>query len=761
MSVLKVHCTIYKKDFEYYSFKFLEKNQSEKDNFIFEFINIYKDYDIYEEKFLIIKKVSQDKFKSFRKRENFLLIIEKEINLEFWLDFFSFSIINGIIKEMYYNSENKETGSVNIIELTSFVSDDFLKIIDFLYVSNFLDIKGNNFSEESIKKFVLRLIFNLRDNNAINIKKKTVYNENTKEVKYSNFITIDNFNKPKNLFIFLNISREPSTIKRRENLIMIGFYHYYSNIYLVSKKPFKSESILTDDFIKSMQRKSSIKFYPDEVMLEIVKKRIDKIRNKNIQDDISIIRLNLLKKKKLLNEILDNEDTKYEDINIEVKKITNRVSKLQKELSLNIDFWVFDSLYNFIKEFRDGLFFVPYCDFRGRTYTNSKVSPQSNWIFRFLYNFGESEDLEFESKGKLKISEDLQEKIKKIGIKKDLIPIAWVLMSIGVQFKSNIRQDGIKPEEFIEEGIKNFNIFLENPNKIYEDLEISKAIESVYYFNLINDHKNNKIVKRYIIKDTTASVYQHLGKILYFKNEEALNLTNLGRKDEWRDPYIPIMQVLQNNIDPSVRQHFTRKSTKKLIFTTKYNIGSRKAFNNFKDEIPFIGDKEIYSKVASSFQKIYLSLIQGYAENELLYINNLKDLNRKLIKEKYFELDDIKINLTYHKIIKKEITIFDNKRRMTLVNYTCSKEIDLEKMEIANVPNIVHGLDAIYARRICNIFYEMEKEIYANHDAFYVSYYDVEILIESAHKSIKIEENFKFFTGSNKKLERTSIFILV
>jgi len=198
---------------------------------------------------------------------------------------------------MYYNSENKETGSVNIIELTSFVSDDFLKIIDFLYVSNFLDIKGNNFSEESIKKFVLRLIFNLRDNNVINIKKKTVYNENTKEVKYSNFITIDNLNKPKNLFIFLNISREPSTIKRREDLIMIGFYHYYSNIYLVSKKPFKSESILTDNFIKSMERKSSIRFYPDEVMLEIVKKRIDKIRNKNIQDDISIIRLNLLKKK--------------------------------------------------------------------------------------------------------------------------------------------------------------------------------------------------------------------------------------------------------------------------------------------------------------------------------------------------------------------------------------------------------------------------------------------------------------------------------
>jgi len=81
---------------------------------------------------------------------------------------------------------------------------------------------------------------------------------------------------------------------------------------------------------------------------------------------------------------------------------------------------------------------------------------------------------------------------------------------------------------------------------------------------------------------------------------------------------------------------------KKLMFTTKYNIGSKKAFKDFKDGIPFIDNKEIYNKMASSFQKIYLNLIKGYAENELLYINDLKDLNCKLIKEEYFELDDIK-----------------------------------------------------------------------------------------------------------------------
>lgn len=78
---------------------------------------------------------------------------------------------------MYYNSENKETGSVNIIELTSFICDDFLKIIDFLYVSDIIDVDSSNFSEESIKKFILRMLFNLKNNNIIDIKKKTIYNE--------------------------------------------------------------------------------------------------------------------------------------------------------------------------------------------------------------------------------------------------------------------------------------------------------------------------------------------------------------------------------------------------------------------------------------------------------------------------------------------------------------------------------------------------------------------------------------------------------
>jgi hypothetical protein len=78
----------------------------------------------------------------------------------------------------------------------------------------------------------------------------------------------------------------------------------------------------------------------------------------------------------------------------------------------------------FIKEFKEGLFFVPYCDFRGRSYTNSKISPQSSWIFRFLYNFGEIKEFKFEDKSILKIDEYLKNKIKEIGILKDFSSIA-------------------------------------------------------------------------------------------------------------------------------------------------------------------------------------------------------------------------------------------------------------------------------------------------------------------------------------------------
>jgi hypothetical protein len=104
-------------------------------------------------------------------------------------------------------------------------------------------------------------------------------------------------------------------------------------------------------------------------------------------------------------------------------------------------------------------------------------------------------------------------------------------------------------------------------------------------------HIKRVYIDRYLIKDSTASVYQHLGKLLYFKDEEALEVTNLGKGKEWRDTYIPLISTFKNFLDEEVKEFFNRKNLKKLLFTTKYGIGSKKAFKDFQDKIEFIADK--------------------------------------------------------------------------------------------------------------------------------------------------------------------------
>ena len=78
-----MHCMVYNKNFEYYSDLFINRGDREVDNFIFEFINIYKDYELYEDSFLSIKESSEDKFKNFKKRENFLFKVQEKVNLKF------------------------------------------------------------------------------------------------------------------------------------------------------------------------------------------------------------------------------------------------------------------------------------------------------------------------------------------------------------------------------------------------------------------------------------------------------------------------------------------------------------------------------------------------------------------------------------------------------------------------------------------------------------------------------------------------------
>jgi hypothetical protein len=350
-----------------------------------------------------------------------------------------------------------------------------------------------------------------------------------------------------------------------------------------------------------------------------------------------------------------------------------------------------------------------------------------------------------------------------MNLKNHFTTYAWIFLSIGVKFKKNLKliNGKIKIDKFIILGIEKYNEYLKEYDKIFSIMDNMDAIETIYYITLINNIKNNILHKRYVIKDTTASVYQHLGKILLFKNNEALKITNITSMNEWHDSYEPLINELKLELDPQIKEYFYRKTLKPIFITTKYNVGWNSALEYYLDEIEYIENKDLFKKIIKGFSTIYNNLKLGKVEEKILYKMSLGEFNKKILDYRIIELEDISISLLYYKMVKKEITVFLQGHRYTMVNYETSKSLDIEQMQRAALPHIVHGLDALYARRITNLMKEFNIEIFTIHDAFAVPFNQIDLLIIAAWDSIKIEEKFNFTEKTNDKVKIESITILI
>lgn len=384
-------------------------------------------------------------------------------------------------------------------------------------------------------------------------------------------------------------------------------------------------------------------------------------------------------------------------------------------------------------------------------------------MFRFVYNFGELHKLEEDDLGVLVLTEEVKNLLKFNNFNDNLNTYAWIFLSIGFKFKKNIKlTDGrIKINDFIIMGVEKYIKYATNFFKLFDEMDNMDAAETIYYITLITDLRNSRLKKRYLIKDTTASVYQHLGKILLFKNEKALEITNIKNTNEWHDTYEPLISELKNDLDPETKDFFCRKNLKSIFITTKYNVGRGSALEYYLNETSFIEDKGLFKKIIKNFNKIYDNLKKGKVEQEILYKMSLEEFNKKVLNYKIIELGDISISLSYFKLIKKEITVFVNKNRYTMVNYELSDTLDTPQMQIAALPHIVHGLDALYARRIINLLKEFDVEIFTIHDAFAVPFNQIDLLIISAWDSIRIDEKFNFIEKTNPTTKVDSITIII
>ena len=758
---IKLHCEIYNQNFDEILYNY---NNSKKNNELSEqLINIYNKEELksYEETlnsiFNSIKKINSKLNKVEHEKFNQIKFKEK-FGDDFLEWFISFSFLKCVIYEKYNTDKRIEKKNIESYELTNAITNDICFFIDFLYVHKKINSTSDSYNKIIFKKTIFRLIIDLKES-ILKINKKTVLNEATKKIRYANFIEFKEKSSYKSTLLLFKISKEPATIKERNDIKIIGFKHYLLNTYLVTSKIQKKNPVINQKFTKLLSEYAKTSFFFDKQMFQIVEKELTKIKSENIDEILKKLQSKYTQKNIKIIDSINIDDT----IN-NLSFLKYQIKKIQKNLSLNIEMWIFEKLKQEYEDYDGPIYFIPYADFRGRIYYKSMISPQSGWIFRFLYNFGNIDKVEYEDLNMINLDRKLEDKIQEINKSINFKIFSWIFLSIGFKFKKEIigSKKSVDIEKFIEKGLEKYNVYKNCWEKIWDDeKDRMDAIEIIYYITLVKSLEEDKPLKRYIIKDTTASIYQHLGKVLIFKNYKALELTNLMSNFTWFDTYDPIINYLLKFIDEEVKEFFTRKTLKKILMTTKYNIGFESALSYFNGELEFINDKEKYRLIIKNFYRIYKMLKKGDAEEEILFKKSIEDFNSHIVTLNDIEFEDIKINLTYFKMKKFELCIFVDKQRYTMIDYRRIDEKDDKKILSSSLPHVIHALDALYARKIFKILNSFNINLFTIHDAFAIPFNQIEILILAAWDSIDIDEQLNFTNESNKKEIINSVTILI
>lgn len=656
----------------------------------------------------------------------------------------SIFLIKAFLDEKTINCNDLEIFNYKNI---SFESDNIINTIleDYKSFNIWLEIFSNEnkiikeeffLEKKKIRSGIFKLILILSQKKIINIKKKWI------GLKSLNFYLI--IFKKKN-FIFIEIFKEKFKIYENSKNIYI-YINHYSNVFQILKENLFSGSRLNisskSKFFENILNSSA---YIDYELLEYYFDK--KIKKENYE-------------KEKLNEyyvILTEEIKKcIEDNNIE------NLSIFSKKLSeiLNIL-----RIHEILKNKDNRLFYFPIllC-FRGRTYFTSSISFTFFKEIRYCLHQGEykkNEEVNFHYLNK-EINEILEkfiwkiDLIKKFNLKKisleDKRSVLWLLISISEIFKKKIGCV-ISIENFLDYGIKILNkeIQIDECDE-FDDLKI-KAIEKT-----LNELEMDIHIKRLISKDATASVFQHLIKILGNRDEESLKWCNLKNKENWYDTYEYILNnwkktiKIEDDEKELIEKHFNRKSIKKPTMTFQYGAKFQTCWKYFIDD-KNLNENEI-KKLKFFFKKYFLYM----NENLGILKNSPEKIIDELEKSKFLvKFDDkTEIDLNYYKTKKGQIKIKLNEKISSKSEIIISNKIDKKKIKTSSRANYVHAHDSAIIRYLISI-----KPFLTIHDCILIDPKNITFLIalvnEAMRKSfhdLKINKNFNIN-------EIFSIFILI
>lgn len=578
-------------------------------------------------------------------------------------------------------------------------------------------------------------------------------------------------------FLNNNIYLTPSTLIRWDNKIysVNTYYSYTHEIYKKNKLNINDELYESNNlgFLKNILHR---RLFFDVQLGDIVIKLIENITGAS-ESQISSgehkkqKKIELSKHRKITNF---SENAKY------MSDKSFMYKKIQKDLSHLIGFAEFIHFWNNWHYYMEGFFISFFLDFRWRIYSMGMFSPTNSKLFRLCLDYGvySSQELEIIEKeiSQTKSWKIIEEKkillceLLKIKLTKfknyEIAGLFWSLIEIGKFFKSSLTKDGkVELNNFL---IKGAEIYYTSHN-LTDPEDILSIQKAIWCIQEILD--KSLYTKRIYFKDATASVLQHLLKILGKKNNDSIKYCNFTDNYNWWDPYhIIIENYLSKNHDCKIKQFMKRRYFKKMIMTFNY---SATMFKNMEDTLSEIRKSDIFNaldetekhlliKNAIEEIKNFRKYLENSYEEEIFFMNKSSSIidEWSADKDHITTFDKQKIKVNYYKTKEKRINTFTtDKSRKTHVYYELTKEYDKIATEKALRANIIHSSDSQFSRLML-----FKYPIISIHDSFGVDIFNICKFIDDANKAMNmrlIETRFKYVDDISPTDAFYSIFILL
>lgn len=686
----------------------------------------------------------------------------KFVDNEYCIEFIDNSLF--LIKNELIKMKEEDLVTILIIILKAFLdknineksrelyvnSDDILNIT-ITHYKNYLMLSKKYIPDKQINVTCLYIIDLLSKKKQIfekiiNIKSKNYY----KTVK---FYYINNLNYKKDLTESMLFSYKDY------ELIEFNDDHYittghFSKTFELYKKNFSSNKSFKLKKIGYIINKINVKLYVDSEYQKTLKILLNIDKTAILEN----IRINT----EIINKLFNNNNW--------TSLTKEKISELQSKNSKLADLLMYDSFTEI--DFKDNFIYFPiFLDFRGRKYYYSKIGPTSSRLMRLCYHYGWYNNDEFKEKNNIysykyyHIIDLFCLNHNVLNNKRYYESYFWCLIGIG-KFFVNKQEYPVKPEKFLELGIKNYDNM--------DSLEIDEKLEILHYKRIIRDADMKRPIKRAIIKDATASINQIFMKKLGPLDHVSMDYVNLGEDWEWYDTYSVCKTLFYDYIkdDEFFKSNWNKESfdnvlprflIKNPIMIIPYSAGNILCWKNY---VKLASERRSDIKPDKKLKKLmnfFFNFIRNDMQELYLYNKTSTTLIHKISEEfeslrKYIlESDTGMADISYYKMkrssIDKKYILNGEKKRITKLILTPSEALDKEAFDIAAGANTVHFFDADEIR---SIEYELGYSVITIHDSYLIDYNNCSKLIK-----IKIKHYQKEIDKITPKYKINNIFILL